>query len=95
MESGSKSAGLEHILHGNGTTPGHASDFAKAFGVSESKVPEYLHRAITNGTVISNTEKPIGNRMGFTRQYHYEGNYYVVADIGSNGYIVSAYPKRM
>lgn len=93
LESGSKSAGLEHILHGNGTTPGHASDFAKAFGVSESKVPEYLHRAITNGTVISNTEKPIGNRMGFTRQYYYESNCYVVAGIGSNGYIVSAYPK--
>lgn len=31
--------------------------------------------------------------MGFTRQYYYEGNYYVVAGIGSNGYIVSAYPK--
>ncbi len=95
LESGGASAGLEHILHGNGTTPGHAADFAEAFGVSESEVPEYLHRAITNGTVVSDTMKPIGSRVGYSRQYYYEGGYYVVAGIGSNGFIVSAYPKRM
>ena len=32
LESGNSGAGLEHILHGNGTTKGHAGDFKKALG---------------------------------------------------------------
>ena len=96
LESGSRSAGLEHILHGNGRTPGHAGDFARAFGVSEAEVASYLRTVITHGEVVSNELKPIGSsgRMGYERVYYYEGNYHVVAGIGTNGFIVSAYPKR-
>lgn len=32
--------------------------------------------------------------MGFERVYYYEGSYYVMTGIGTNGYIVSAYPIK-
>ncbi len=32
--------------------------------------------------------------MGYERVYFYEGRYCVVAGIGTNGFIVSAYPKK-
>lgn len=95
LESGNSNAGLEHILNGNGKTKGHADDFQKAFGISKNEIPAYLEKVITNGKVIENKLKPVGKRMGFERTYYYMGNYYVVTGIGTNGFIVSAYPKRI
>ena len=43
---------------------------------------------------MKNKLKPIGNRMGYERVYHYEGEYRIIAGIGTNGFIVSAYPHR-
>lgn len=94
LETGNKVAGLEHILHGDGRSRGHASDFKKALGLETNQVSGYLQKVITHGSVISNTIKPIGNRMGFERIYSYEGNYYIVTGIGTNGFIVSAYPHK-
>lgn len=94
LEKGNKDAGLEHILHGNGRNIGHAADFKKALGLDSSQIPEYLQKVITYGSVISDTLKPIGNRMGFERIYDYESNYYIVTGIGTNGFIISAYPHR-
>lgn len=95
LEKGNSSAGLEHILNGNGKTQGHADDFAKAFGVSKGEIPEYLNRVISHGEVISSILIEKGNREGFERIYYYEGKHYVVTGIGSNGFIVSAYPKKI
>jgi hypothetical protein len=36
-----------------------------------------------------------GNRECFERTYYYEGKHYVVTGIGTNGFIVSAYQKKM
>ncbi len=38
--------------------------------------------------------KPIGNRMGYERVYHYEGEYCIITGIGTNGFIISAYLHR-
>ncbi len=95
LEEGNNSAGLKHIIDGNGTTKGHAEDFKNAFGITKSQIPTYLEKVITQGTVVSNTLKPIGNRMGYERVYYYKGNYHVVTGIGDNGFIVSAYPKHI
>ena len=95
LEKGNSNAGLKHILDGNGKTPGHAADFQRAFGISRSEVPAYIEKVITNGTVVNNKLKPVGNRMGYERTYYYNGEHYVVTGIGTNGYIVSAYPKRV
>lgn len=48
----------------------------------------------SNESVISNTIKPVGNRMGFERVYIYENNYYIIIGVGTNGFIVSAYPHK-
>lgn len=36
--------------------------------------------------------KPINNHQGFKRIYYYEGKHYLLAGIGTNGFIVSAHP---
>lgn len=95
LEKGNAGAGLKHILDGNGATKGHAEDFQRAFGISRSEIPAYIERVVTNGTVVDNKLKPIGTRMGYERTYYYNGEYHVVTGIGTNGFIVSAYPKRI
>ena len=94
LETGGASAGLEHILHGNGRTKGHAADFEKAFGVKEDDVAAYLYRVVTQGTIVYDELKPVGKRVGFERVYAYSGRYHVVMGIGANGFIISAYPRR-
>ena len=95
LENGNSGAGLKHILDGNGTTKGHADDFQRAFGITRTQVPAYLEKVITNGKIVDSKIKPVGNRMGYERTYYYNGNYHVVTGIGTNGFIVSAYPKRI
>ena len=74
---------------------GHAKDFEKAFGVKRNDVGSYLKKVIQNGTVISNKVVSIGSgKQGYERVYEYKGNYYTMTGIGTNGFIVSAYPVR-
>ena len=94
IETGNENAGLKHILYGNNIKPGHAQDFKKALGLDESKVPEYLYKIITKGEVVENKTSQVGKITGYTRTYYYEGNYYIVTAIGTNGFIVTAYPKK-
>lgn len=95
LEKGNSMAGLEHILNGDGRKPGHANDFEKAFGISRDQIPEYLNKVISYGTIVSDQLVQKGNSKGFERIYYYEGKHYVVTGIGTNGFIVSAYPKKM
>jgi len=94
LETGNASAGLKHILDGDGRSPGHASDFEKAFGVTRDNIPSYLAKVISNGTVVSNKLVKKGSREGYERTYYYEGNHYVITGIGTNGFVISAYPKK-
>ena len=94
LEKGNANAGLEHIVNGNGITKGHSQDFFNAFGIEKEDIPAYLEKAITNGTVVESILKPVGKHQGYERTYYYNGNYYVLVGIGTNGFIVSAYPKR-
>ena len=59
-----------------------------------SQVSGYLHKVIIHGSIVSNTFKPVGNRMWFERVYSYEGNYYIVIGIVTNGFIVYDYPRK-
>lgn len=94
LEKGNKEVGLEHIVNGNGTKPGHALDFKIAFGIEKENIPSYLNHIITNGEIVKNTKKSIGKHEGFERIYYYDGNYYLLSGIGTNGFIVSAYPIK-
>jgi hypothetical protein len=88
-------AGLEHIINGNGKSHGHAKDFEKAFGISSDQIPNYLNKVISHGKIVSNQLVERGNTTGFERIYYYEGEHYVITGIGTNVFIVSAYPKKI
>lgn len=36
----------------------------------------------------------VGGKTGYERDYYYNGKYFVVTGIGTNGFLVSAYPKK-
>ena len=84
LETGTIQAGLKHIL------AKHLQDFTTAFKLEEKDIPQFLENIVTYGEVISNV--PSKNANGFDRIYDYEGNYYMFAGIGSNGFIVTAFP---
>ena len=92
LEKGNSSAGLEHILNGDGKSPGHAADFERAFGIQRESIPYFLKNVISNGKVVSNTLKLVNGRQGYERIYYYDGKHYVLTGIGTNGFLVSAYP---
>lgn len=95
LENGNKSAGLKHILDGDGIKPGHASDFEKAFGVPREKIGGYIKTVITKGELVSSTVVDIGlGRTGLERIYYYEGKYHLLTAVGTNGFIVSAHPYK-
>lgn len=94
LENGNENVGLKHILYGNKEKVGHKKDFEKAFNVKEVDIPNFLKEFMTNGKIISNKLKSIGTIQGFERIYEYNGKYVVVSGIGTNGFIVSAYPRR-
>lgn len=94
LEKGNPSVGLEHILNGDGISSGHASQFEKALKLKPHEVSSYLKKVVTNGTIVNSKLKIIGNRKGYEKTYYYEGNYCIVTAIGTNGFIVSAYPHR-
>lgn len=92
LEKGNSSAGLEHIINGNGKTLGHGKDFEKAFGVSCEQISSFLNNVVSTGYVVSSELKYINGRSGFERIYYFDKKYYVLAGIGTNGFIVTAYP---
>ena len=95
LENGNESAGLKHILDGNGTTYGHAADFENAFGVPRSQVGNYIKTVISKGELVSNKKVDIGfGKTGLERIYYYDGKYHLLTAVGTNGFIVSAHPYK-
>ena len=95
LEKGSTKGGLLHILDGNGKSPGHAGDFKNALGLSRGEIPTYIRTVVSNGKLVSSKTVVVGNgRIGYERIYYHGGKYHLVTGIGTNGYIVSAYPVK-
>lgn len=93
LESGNNNAGLKHILDGKDGNSGHAKDFERAYGIKRDEVSSFLKNVLTEGTIVSNQLHSIsGGKLGYERIYKYQGNYYTLVGIGTNGFIVSAYP---
>ena len=86
LEEGNESAGLRHIIKG------HSADYQKAFGIDEKDIPKLLEQVISKGRVIICREVLKNGKKGFEKIYDYYDNYYIVSGIGTNGFIVSAYP---
>ena len=89
LETGNSIAGLKHILQR------HSQNFKDAFNIDASQIPAYLKNVIRYGKVVSSEIVTKNGKQGFERRYNYNGNYYVITGIGSNGFIVSAYPREI
>ena len=83
LESGSSSAGLQHIIEG------HASEFAN-IGVSEDQIPRVVMQAVTEGNIVgyqgSGTGRPIYQTTINGQPQR------IAVTVGSNGFIVGANP---
>ena len=81
------------LTNGDGIeTEGHAKDFRNKFGINREQVPHFLKMVIANGELLSNKPVKIGARIGYERIYRY-GNATILIGVGSNGFVVTAYPK--
>ena len=87
LEKGNSGAGLKHLLK-------HKSDFYNAARMKEENIPDYLRKVITYGTIVKSKIISINERQGYEKIYKYNSEFYVIAAIGLNGFIVSAYPTR-
>lgn len=95
LENGNSSAGLIHIIEEKDERSGHAKDFEKAFGITKNEIGDFLKEVVQFGKVVSNKIIDIGNdKQGYERIYEYNEKYCVLTGIGTNGFIVTAYPMR-
>lgn len=89
LEKGNSEAGLDHILIR------HATDFENKLGVDKKYIAIVLYDIVSTGQVVSNKIKRRNGRDNFERIYKYQDSYYILAGIGSNGFLVSAYPVKL
>ena len=93
LESGNKSAGLQHILDG------HSDDFLRTIGTSDSElVTDFIMDTVENNVPFSSRHvvKPNG-RLEYTVIYEVvveTGSKYLELGIGDNGFIVTAFIAR-
>ena len=71
---------------------GHAKDFKNIFGITREKIPSFLKKVFSNGTIVKEKNVTRKGKNGFERIYKYRGKYLIISAIGTNGFIVSAYP---
>lgn len=83
LERGNKVAGLIHIEEG------HSENLKSAFGVNKNSIPSFIKNVIEQGEIVSNVKK--GKKI--TRIYDFDGKHYVLCALGTNGFIVSVYPR--
>jgi hypothetical protein len=87
LETGNANAGLEHII------TRHQSDFNRVFGINDSEsISNLIVSTINNQIPI----RVINEARGSAYYYSIPGrtDMELVIAVGSNGFIVSAYPKR-
>lgn len=83
LEKGNEKKGFEHIIKR------HEKDLEKKFGVKKQNIPSFVKDVFTNGVEISTKLK----NEGYQKEYLYKGKYIVISGVGTNGFIVSIYPK--
>ena len=83
LEKGNENAGLLHIIKN------HMSDFNSTNNLTEQELPLFLEEVITKGKIINSNPTKNG---GYRKIYDYSGKYYTVVAMGSNGFIVTAFP---
>jgi len=90
LEKGDMSRGFEHIIQK------HFTHFEKKFGICDKdELLNLLYSILSNGVIIKQELKPLPNgKLGYEKVYNYQGNNFILAGVGTNGYIVSMYPIK-
>ena len=88
LEKGNDNAGLNHILNK------HADDFFAKYNVSKENIASHIKEIVTNGNIEYSRLTKRGNREGIEKLYSHHGNYYLLTGVGTNGFMVSAYPIK-
>lgn len=86
LETGNASTGLQHII------TRHAKDFEEKHGIVKSQISDHLNNVFRAGNIEYSRIINRNGRNGYERIYSYKGKYYLQTGVGTNGYIVSAYP---
>ena len=86
LEKGNSSAGLQHIEQR------HAKDFVEKHKIQASQVSKHIHSVFTQGDLEYSRTTVKKGKEGFERLYKYKGKYYLLSGVGTNGFVVSAYP---
>lgn len=86
LEKGNASTGLQHIV------TRHSKDFEEKHGIKQSQISSHLNNVFSSGEIEYSRTTNRNGRMGYERLYSYNGKYYLQTGVGTNGYIVSAYP---
>lgn len=87
LEKGNKTAGYEHMKHRK-----HDVQLAEYLGTNVAKTTTVLRNIIAYGKVTSNELVIRHGRPGYERKYEYNGKRIILAAIGTNGFLVTAYP---
>ena len=85
LEKGNHKAGYKHIVER------HSKDFHRAFGINEEQLIDFLYKVVTEGNIINEI---VTLTLEASTTYDYKGNHYTVLNVGSNGFIVTAYPSK-
>ena len=88
LETGNDNAGLNHILKR------HADDFSLKHNVSKENVVSHIKNIISEGNIEYSRIIKRGSHVGIEKLYLYNGKYYLLSGIGTNGFVVSAYPIK-
>lgn len=87
LEKGNSIVGLQHIIEG------HEEDFNKYLNIKKSKIPDKIEEIVSSWDRVSKKIKDVGGRDGYEMIHKNKNDYVVIVALGTNGFIVSAYPK--
>lgn len=83
LEKGNDLRGLKHIIKR------HEKDLEKKFGVKKENIPSFIKEVFNDGKELKSTLK----NGKLEKLFLYKGKYFVVSGVGTNGFIVTIYPK--
>ena len=86
LEKGNSGAGLTHIEQR------HGQDFLIKQNIRKEDIVQHLRNIYTYGNVEYSRITTRNNIEGCEKLYCYKENYYILSGIGTNGFVVSAYP---
>lgn len=86
LENGNAGAGLRHIIDR------HLGQFYDKHSIVKTDLIEHLYNVLTKGTILSSRTKTRKGRDVLEKIYQYKGDFYMLSGVGTNGFLVSAYP---